>query len=64
MEEAQRILNDEVAEPVAPPNLAESSVVLAPPGAADVQDDPLPMCTWGDTASQGVEARIVQLPDG
>eukprot|EP00969_Alexandrium_andersonii_P246458 10891221-Alexandrium_andersonii.AAC.1 len=22
------------------------------------------MCTWGDTASQGVEARIVQLPDG
>eukprot|EP00969_Alexandrium_andersonii_P367577 15471015-Alexandrium_andersonii.AAC.1 len=64
MEEAQRILNDEVAEPVAPTNLAESSVVPAPLGAADMQDDPLPMCTCGDTASQGVEARIVQLPDG
>eukprot|EP00969_Alexandrium_andersonii_P329854 14577129-Alexandrium_andersonii.AAC.1 len=64
MQETERILNDEAEERVAPPILTESSVVPVSTGEAAMQDDPLPMCTWSETTTQGVEARVVQLPDG
>eukprot|EP00969_Alexandrium_andersonii_P164530 7272200-Alexandrium_andersonii.AAC.1 len=64
MQEAERILNDEAAERLAPPILTESSVVPASAGEATMQDDPLPMRVWNETTSQGVEARVVQLLDG
>eukprot|EP00969_Alexandrium_andersonii_P344225 15215440-Alexandrium_andersonii.AAC.1 len=64
MQEAERLLDDEAADAVAPPVVAESSVVPVRPGDDAMQVDPLPMCTWTDSTEQGMEARVVQLPGG
>eukprot|EP00969_Alexandrium_andersonii_P256082 11320871-Alexandrium_andersonii.AAC.1 len=64
MREAARILDEDAMGQVAPPVLTEPSSVLAPIEEGAMEVEPVPMCTWGDTATRGVEAKVVKLPGG